>query len=73
MALKSTGLTFSNNDTTWPSLEFEANLGKQNKVWLQQVDLSLLSNLASLTNFEALQPLLKPQTKWFYRSRLPRT
>jgi len=63
--LKSTGLTFSNNDTTWPSLEFEANLGKQNKVWLQQVDLSLLSNLASLTNFEALQPLLNRKPSGF--------
>ncbi|ASM48680.1 hypothetical protein PESP_a0427 [Pseudoalteromonas espejiana DSM 9414] len=63
--LKSTGLAFSNNDKTWPSLEFEAKLGKQNKVWLQQVDLTLLSNLASLTNFDALQPFLNRQPSGF--------
>ena len=34
-------------------------------MWLQQVDLSLLSNLASLTNFEALQPLLNRKPSGF--------
>jgi len=59
--LKSTGLTFNSNDKAWPSLEFEAQLGKQNKVWLQQVDLELLSNLAGLSNFNDLEALLARQ------------
>jgi uncharacterized protein (TIGR02099 family) len=59
--LKSTGLTFTGNNKAWPSLEFEAQLGKQNKIWLQQVDLELLSNLAGLSNFNALQPFLSRQ------------
>lgn len=57
--LKSTGLAFNNNNNVWPSLEFEALLGEQNKVWLQQVDLELLRNLAELTNFDTLDPFLK--------------
>jgi len=59
--LKSTGLTFNSNDKAWPSLEFEAQLGSQNKVWLHQVDFELLSNLAGLSNFNALEPFLERQ------------
>ncbi|KAA1158815.1 YhdP family protein [Pseudoalteromonas fuliginea] len=57
--LKSTGLTFASNSKAWPSLEFEAKLDAQNKVWLQQVDLELLNNLAGLTNFTGLAPFLE--------------
>ncbi|MEM5548773.1 YhdP family protein [Pseudoalteromonas fuliginea] len=57
--LKSTGLTFASNSKAWPSLEFEAKLDAQNKVWLQQVDLELLNNLAGLTNFNGLAPFLE--------------
>ena len=56
--LKSTGLTFNSNDKAWPSLEFEAKIGAQSKIWLQQVDLELLSNLAALSNFDGLDPFL---------------
>lgn len=59
--LKSTGLAFNSNDKSWPSLEFEALLGKQNKIWLQQVDIALLSDLAELTNFNNLTPFLQRQ------------
>ncbi|WP_350609182.1 hypothetical protein, partial [Pseudoalteromonas sp. 41-MNA-CIBAN-0057] len=59
--LKSTGLAFSTNEITWPSLEFEALLGKQNKIWLQQLDLALLNDLAELTNFTDLTPFLARQ------------
>jgi uncharacterized protein (TIGR02099 family) len=61
--LKSTGLTFNSNDKAWPSLEFEAQLGLQNKVWLHQVDFELLSNLAGLSNFNALEPFLERQPR----------
>ena len=59
--LKSTGLTFNSNDKAWPSLEFEAQLGAKNEVWLHQVDFELLSNLAGLSNFNALEPFLERQ------------
>ncbi|MBQ4832668.1 TIGR02099 family protein [Pseudoalteromonas sp. MMG010] len=55
--LKSTGLAISSNDKAWPSLEFEALFGEQNKLWLQQVDFGLLNDLALLTNFKQLAPL----------------
>ncbi|WP_350636499.1 hypothetical protein, partial [Pseudoalteromonas sp. GW168-MNA-CIBAN-0100] len=55
------GLAFNSNDKSWPSLEFEALLGKQNKIWLQQVDIALLSDLAELTNFNNLTPFLQRQ------------
>ena len=51
-------VAFNSNDKSWPSLEFEALLGKQNKIWLQQVDIALLSDLAELTNFNNLTPFL---------------
>ncbi|WP_372759952.1 YhdP family protein, partial [Pseudoalteromonas sp.] len=61
--LKSTGLAFTSNQQAWPSLEFEAVLGKQNKIWLQQFDFALLSDLAELTNFADLQPFLIRQPR----------
>jgi len=57
--LKSTGLAFNNNNTTWPSLEFEAQLGENNQIWLNQIDIALLANLAALTNFDSLDAFLK--------------
>ncbi|TMO07827.1 YhdP family protein [Pseudoalteromonas sp. S558] len=59
--LKSTGLTFNSNKTTWPSLKFEAQLGTQKQLWLEQVDLGLLANLAELTRFDTLKPFLNRQ------------
>lgn len=59
--LKSTGLVFSNNKKEWPSLQFEALLADQHKIWLQQVDLALLNDLFKLTSFTHLDPLLARQ------------
>ncbi|MDC9503944.1 YhdP family protein, partial [Pseudoalteromonas sp. Angola-18] len=57
--LKSPGLAFNNNNTTWPSLEFEAQLGENNQIWLTQIAIALLANLAALTNFDSLDAFLK--------------
>ena len=56
--LKSTGLTFDGTNKAWPSLEFEAQLGPMNEIWFHQIDLELLTNLAELTSFDALDPFL---------------
>jgi len=59
--LKSTGLTFESDLKQWPTLQFEAQLGKQNKIWLKQFDFALLAKLAQLSNFEVLTPFLDRQ------------
>ena len=60
--LKSTGLTITNDQQHWPDFQFEAQLDhNQQQVWLQQLDLELVTKLAQLSDFSALEPLLTRQ------------
>ena len=59
--LKSTGLAFESDLKQWPTLQFEAQLGDTNKIWLKQFDFALLSKLSQLSNFEVLAPFLERQ------------
>ncbi|TMO46061.1 TIGR02099 family protein [Pseudoalteromonas sp. S4389] len=61
--LKSTGLTFERDLKQWPTLQFEAQLGDKNQIWLKQFDFGLLAKLAQLSNFEVLAPFLARQPK----------
>ncbi len=59
--LKSTGLAFESDLKQWPTLQFEAQLGDKNQIWLKQFDFALLAKLSQLSNFEVLEPFLMRQ------------
>ncbi|MFU2510149.1 YhdP family protein [Pseudoalteromonas sp. ASV78] len=60
--LKSSGLAIANDQQQWPDFQFEAQLDhNQQQFWLQQLDFELVTKLAQLSDFSALEPLLTRQ------------
>ncbi|MCQ8879144.1 TIGR02099 family protein [Pseudoalteromonas shioyasakiensis] len=60
--LKSTGLAMSNKQHRWPDFQFEAQLEpRQKQLWFSQLDFDLVNQLAQLSSFSELEPLISRQ------------